>query len=166
MQGTHLELSRKRGLQTWIGEEAKHVVGIPTEVKCAPENWVVRRPVSRVEICATRYHARYPPRNLLNARARQGSRETHVWVPVQTYADPLPDYSQYPQLAAAKNIANTYTDITVPLNFLDILCAVFENMGDDRSKCFGPVVAENCHSTVSFSSSKVQKKSMVVQKSF
>ncbi len=52
---------------------APHDAGIPTGVKRAPEIWVLRRPVSPVQRCTTRFQARYPPRNLLNAHGRHGT---------------------------------------------------------------------------------------------
>lgn len=100
-------------------------------VKCAPLNWVVRRPVRHFCHSDVDWKARYPPRNLLNARYRKGPREAEPWVPTATYEEPpFPILESTAACSAMKKLASDHSDIAQTLHVLDVLNAVYTEMGD------------------------------------
>lgn len=100
-------------------------------LKCAPLNWLVRRPVRRFCASERDWKARYPPRNLLNAKYSKPPRERYLWVPTETYSEtPFPIVEGTAACRAMKNLALQFQDINESLHLLDALKAVFEEMGD------------------------------------
>lgn len=53
-------------------------------VKCAPENWVVRRPVAHFNKPGEVIKSRYPPRNMVNAKYKKPPRNPDPWTPTAT----------------------------------------------------------------------------------
>lgn len=118
-------------LQRYSTSESEEPVYGVESVKCAPENWVVRRPVGHFGTCEQDWKARYPPRNLLNAKFGQGPRVEHPWVPTKTYNEPpFPIMKGRAAETAMKKVAMAHSDITKPFNVLQLLRAVFECMND------------------------------------
>ena len=56
--------------------------------KCAPINWIVRRPVRHFSKSENDCASRYPPANLLNARFRRPPGDMTLWIPSRTYEEP------------------------------------------------------------------------------
>lgn len=114
-----------------MGSKRRRRDSFGTEVvKCAPENWVVRRPVSRMNAEGTDVKARYHPRNLLNARYKQGTRETGVWIPNVMYREPLIPIIKETCAFNAMNILSVFhRDAASSLHVLEVLKAVFKDMG-------------------------------------
>lgn len=103
-------------------------------LKCAPLNWIVRRPVRSFCSSDRDWKARYPPRNLLNAKFRKGPRDRYLWVPTETYFEPpFPIREGTAACRAMKTLALQFSDISESLNLLDALKAVFHGMGDRDS---------------------------------
>ena len=67
--------------------------------KCAPENWIARRPVGQFGNEQMGFKARYPPRNFLNALRSVGPRYEKFGIPTRTYDEPpfpvIPDTAAY-----------------------------------------------------------------------
>lgn len=100
-------------------------------VKCAPLNWIVRRPVRHFCLSDTDWKARYPPRNLLNAKFRKGPREKEPWLPTATYYEPpFPVIDGTAACSAMKELAAEHQDIGEPVHFLHALRAIYRAMGD------------------------------------
>lgn len=99
-------------------------------LKCAPENWVVRRPVSHFGH-RTDWKARYPPRNVLNAKFKKGPREVYRWVPTATYQEPpVPVIEGTAACESMKKFAQQNSDMRHTLNVLDMLKTIFADMGN------------------------------------
>lgn len=115
------------------GQTQTEVLIGTASAKCAPENWIVRRPVRFFRQPNGSGIARYPPRNLLNAKYKTGPRHTGVWKPNATYQEPpfplQPETSAY---TAALKLAEQEKDIAKPVHVLDLLAAVYSLMDDDR----------------------------------
>lgn len=94
-------------------------------LKCAPENWVLRRPCRRFG------SARYPPRNLLNAQYKRGPRCDGDWIPTPTYNEPpFPVEPGTAAYTALKDLQARSLPLDSSINVLDILRCVYERMGD------------------------------------
>ena len=104
------------------------VYGIES-LKCAHENWVVRKPVSQFSNSDKDWKARYPPRNLLNAKLGKGPRTVEPWVPTQTYLEPpFPIFEHSAVKHAMQNIQEQHEDISKPVDVLDLMQAVYKNL--------------------------------------
>lgn len=91
---------------------------------------MVRRPVRHFG-SDLEWNARYPPRNLLNAKFGRGPRVPYQLVPTSTYEEPpFPEIEGNAACEAMKQIAAQRKDIAQPLNILDLLRAIFEQMGN------------------------------------
>lgn len=113
-----------------VSDSGEPVYGVES-MKSAPENWVIRRPLRHFGSSESDWKARYPPKNLLNAKFGNGPREEHVWVPTKTYDEPpFPILEGKAACDAMKNIAQEHMDINQSVNVLDMLRAVFVSMGD------------------------------------
>lgn len=100
-------------------------------VKCAPLNWIVRKPVRHFCDSESDWKARYPPRNLLNAKFRKGPREEAPWVPTATYSEPpFPVLENTAAFSAMKILAAENGDISKSLHFLHALKVIYKEMGD------------------------------------
>ena len=56
--------------------------------KCAPENWIARRPVGQFGKEQTGFKTRYSPRNVLNALRSVGPLDENFGIPTPTYDEP------------------------------------------------------------------------------
>lgn len=107
-------------------------------VKCAPENWVLRRPVSHFAIEGN-IVSRYPPRNMLNAKFKKGPRNESPWNPVQTYSEPpfplvfRSGRRECSASASLRDFSTEHTAIAKTVNVLDLLRCVYRRMGDRQS---------------------------------
>lgn len=102
--------------------------------KCAPENWVLRRPVSRFATDGN-IVARYPPRNMLNAKFKCSPRERGSLVPVQTYEEPpfplkFESKGRTSAFLALSNLNGECTDLYKSPSVLDVLRCIYRSMGD------------------------------------
>lgn len=115
-----------------VGESASYEPGSGTEsLKCAPLNWIVRRTVRHFCDSESDWKARYPPRNLLNARFRKGPRVAEPWIPTATYTEPpFPICEGTAACSAMKRLAAENNDISRSVHVLDALKAIFREMGD------------------------------------
>ena len=105
-------------------------------LRCAPENWILRRPV--------RYHgkARYPPMNMQNAlflhgpRAKfvsVGSDESVHWIHTATYSEPPFPIDKRPSASAAmRTLAMEHDEISKNVHLLHVLRAVYDEMGNRK----------------------------------
>lgn len=113
------------------GSESEEPVFGTEALKCAPENWIMRRPVSHFGDLRTGWKARYPPRNLLNAKFKKGPREVYRWVPTATYQEPpVPIIEGTTSCGSMKKFALQHSDIRHTLNVLDLLKTTFMGMGN------------------------------------
>lgn len=72
--------------------------------------------------------------NMLNAKFRQGPRESDPWVPTATYDEPpFPIIEGTAACSAMRNLAAEHTNIGEQLHVLTVLRAVFKEMGDRES---------------------------------
>ena len=77
------------------------------------------------------WKARYPPRNLLNAKFRKGPRDPDPWVPTATYAEPhFPIIDGTSACNAMSALAAEYSDINTSVHVIHSLKAVYRDMGD------------------------------------
>lgn len=103
-------------------------------VKCAPESWVLRRPVAHFADSDRNIAARYPPRNMLNAKYKQGPRTSSPWMPTGTYREPpVPLLSNSAAFAALQDFNGEQTRLDETLNVLDVLRCVYHRMGVRQS---------------------------------
>lgn len=99
-------------------------------LKCAPENWIQRRTVNHFGNDRER-KARYPPRNLFNAKFGLGPRSEEAWSPTSTYEEPpFLLIEGTAALNAMKSLALKRADIMEPVNLLNALREVYDSMGD------------------------------------
>ena len=113
-------------------------------LRCAPENWIVRRAVGTKQ-CATEAltegrKARYPPRNLLNALYCQGPRKEGLnleseevvrWIPTATYDDECaPVIENSSACEGLRMLSRENQDIARSVNVLDGLRCIFKAIGD------------------------------------
>lgn len=70
--------------------------------KSAPENWILRRPVARINAQGGEIKSRYPPRNMLTAKHKRPQRSEADFVPTATSSEPpvtlMPKTSAYTAL--------------------------------------------------------------------
>lgn len=84
----------------------------------------------------TGWKARYPPRNLLNSKFLNGPRDKQSWVSTATYYEPpFPIIKGTAACSAMRNFAIQHTDLTESINVLDVLKAIFEDMGNRQDAC-------------------------------
>ena len=118
--------------------------GYETEsLRCAPENWLIRKPVRHYSDGSRNIKARYPPKNMLNALYVHGPRANHVsadsdelshWIPTATYAEPpFPIEKRCSAAEALRSLTMTHDDISKPVHLLHVLRAIYEKMGDRES---------------------------------
>ena len=113
-------------------ESDEPVYGIES-VKCAPENWVLRKPVGHYRTLDRDCKARYLPRNFLNARFGNGPRTEQPWIPTQTYVEPpFLIFENSAAKSSMQKVAETYQDLSKPVNVLDLLRSVFEDWTTER----------------------------------
>ena len=103
-------------------------------IKCAPENCVVRHCVRHF---AGRGNivARYPPRNMLNAKYKNPPRETAPWKITPTYEEPPFPITE--NTAASSALMELYMQNKNPsstVNVLDVLRVVYKHM-EDHAHC-------------------------------
>ena len=113
------------------GTASEEPVAESESFKCAPVSWIVRQPVKQFCSTSSDWKARYPPRNLLNAKYRKGPREVHPWIPTATYAEsPFPIIEGTAACSAMRNLAAEHKDLGQSVHFLHALRAIFREMGD------------------------------------
>lgn len=138
-------------MQAWpvglLGKDRYHLSGGSEELvsgfesmKCAPENWVLRRPVARFNLDGQPPRARYPPRNMLNAKYKKPPRNPIAlepdqrWIPTTTYSEPpFPLLPRTSAFSALGELQESHASLSETINVLDILRCVYKAMGDRQN---------------------------------
>lgn len=98
-------------------------------LKCAPANWIVRRPLSFYARQSGVVRARYPPQNMLNALYEQGPRAPTPWIFTSNYEEPpFPIMAGTAGEQAAKRLALRYSDARQSVHILQLLQEVFKDL--------------------------------------
>lgn len=99
--------------------------------KCAPENWIVRRPISHFKGPGGKIMARHPPRNLLNAKFRRSPRSADNFEVTATYPEPpFPLIEKTCAFGALCELRDSHTPLTESVHVLHLLRCIYRHMGD------------------------------------
>lgn len=124
-------------LHTSVGSvDGEEPVNGSESKKCAPENWVIRRPVARFASKENGIVARYPPRNKFNSKYQYGTRYEGQWVLTAIYREPpFPtDFqsqdAQSSAFAALSELKSELVHLGKTPTVLDGLRGVYRRMGN------------------------------------
>lgn len=113
------------------------------QARCAPENWVVRRPASHFTSPRGEIGTRYPPRNMLNAKYKNPARHSASWEHTATYHEPsFPLIPETSAVSALRQLQECFPALEESVHVLHILRSVYKDMGD-RQNITDPWLQQN-----------------------
>lgn len=132
LNGFSSKLVREAWPRPMIGQPSDDGVEPPADFACAPDNWVLRKPVRHFADGEV-FKARYPPRNLRNALAKQGPRTVTPWIPTATYKEPPFSTNANTSVYAALRLLDEHSqDLSASTCTLNVLGFVYFDIGDHQ----------------------------------